>query len=193
MGDNAEIKLVLETAEARKKLDRFRDDLRDTGKAASMATSGGPGGGMARQLGGAAAQSAFLGVTSAISTPGGGGADALLNGMLALGKVMEVEGSRIAAASAATGDVTGAAKGGAQALLGAGISRGVSPALRAREEAIGQAAGLTAGFARVGNPVSDATMAALVQQLQTIATRGQENTIAARRAAGSTGLFDFIR
>lgn len=187
MSDAAEIKLVLDDAEARKKLDRFRDELKQTGATAAEASQASSGalGGFGRSL----AQAGFAGGLGALATPGGGAQDALIGSMNNLAQIMQVEGGKIAAAGAISGDLVGAAQGAGQAAIGALIKRNLEPIARARESAIAQVSALTGREAQLGQPVNDQLIQAFFTQIFAQEKARFDNDARVRRVSNFAGGF----
>lgn len=177
MAEEAKIKLVLEGAEARKELDRFREELRRTGDAAGKAAQGASGamGSFGGQVAGTLGRSALGGISQALSRPGGGLVDFATQALEIFKRELPALGAKLGPAGLVAG--VGAA---------AGLERQFGPQVRAREAGIAGAAAITERFAQVGAPVSDATMKSLVSQLSALAAASEANTARARSAAGGT-------
>ena len=179
MADDAQIKLTLETADARKKLDRLRDDMRRAGDTAGDAMQSASGGlsKAAGQIRGLAGRS-LAGGLGALGQAGSGGTDFAIQALEIFKRELPTVLGRIAGPAGLAAGVGAAA----------GIERQFGPQVRAREAAIGQAAALTQRFADVGRPVSSDDMKALVSQLHTINARSEANVARARSAAGGGDL-----
>lgn len=185
MAEDAQIRLTLETQEARRQVDRFKDELRKASDEAGKTADSAQGAllGRARAAVGLFGGAAVSGATAALTAPGAGASDAAYGASAAVGQTLRQQGQANFIQGVTSGNVGQAAGGIAQAGLGILEERTIGQTRRARNQAIAQVTGLTSGFAAEGIEIDQQALASAIEVAMVRANRQIQHEAAVRRAA----------
>ena len=192
MAEDATIKFTLDTAEARKQIDRVKKDLREASSDAGRLGSAGSKSlaDQAKAAAGLFGGAALSGASGALSRTGEGATGGALAASQALATSLQQQGQSNLAKGAQEGNLVQTAVGAAQLAAGVAENRILGPIRQAREVAIQQTASLTSGFAQEFGKVDPQLQADIMATAFKNAFRSIQNEAQARKVApGVDALF----
>jgi hypothetical protein len=193
MAEEARVRFVLETSEAKKAVTSFRRDLTDAGRAAGkLGALAGRALASAVKQGTALLASPVVGaVGGALAQQGATASGAGLAAAQAVGQTAQQQGQQTLAEGLREGDLGKVAGGTVATALGIAESQALGPVRAAREAGIAQAAAVTQPFAAAGVDLDPSVQADIFKVAFMQAFRSIQNEAQARR--GSPNLAELLK